>query len=273
MARSGTEGRGVLEGAFALMEVLAHGDEVGLTRLAADAELPKATAHRLLGQLVALGAVQSCSGRYRLGPRTFRLGQAWHPARALRAASARPLRELAASGGRLGVSLSVPEAGHAIVVGSTRSEVDDVFPLHPGVVLPPGSAAELILTASVPEAGPPQGWSRAAWSREAARTRERGMAFQYGQCVSALSCVAAPVHSGAGHVVAAVAATALDAGQIAPLGAAVVRAAAMVSANLSRLPAATARPRREWEPAGGPAGRPSYDVLDPARRHEGVSAT
>ena len=75
MARSGTEGRGVLEGAFALMEVLAQGDEVGLTRLAADAELPKATAHRLLGQLVALGAVQSVSGRYRLGPRTFRLGQ------------------------------------------------------------------------------------------------------------------------------------------------------------------------------------------------------
>ncbi|MCI4085911.1 helix-turn-helix domain-containing protein [Streptomyces sp. MMS21 TC-5] len=273
MARSGTEGRGVLEGAFALMEVLAHGDEVGLTRLAADAELPKATAHRLLGQLVALGAVQSCSGRYRLGPRTFRLGQAWHPARALRAASARPLRELASASGRLTVSLSVAEAGHAIVVGGTRSEVDDVFALHPGVVLPPGSAAELILTASAPGAGAPAGWSRAAWSREAARAREQGMAFQYGQCVSALSCVAAPVFSDAGHVVAAVAATALDGKRIAALGEAVVRTAAMVSANLSRLPAPTARPRREWEPARGPvtqdspAGRGAHAVLAPARRH------
>ncbi|MFJ9592164.1 IclR family transcriptional regulator [Streptomyces virginiae] len=273
MARSGTEGRGVLEGAFALMEVLAHGDEVGLTRLAADAELPKATAHRLLGQLVALGAVQSCSGRYRLGPRTFRLGQAWHPARALRAASARPLRELASASGRLTVSLSVPEAGHAVVVGSTRSEVDDVFALRPGVVLPPGSAAELILTASAPGAGAPAGWSRAAWSREAARAREQGMAFQYGQCVSALSCVAAPVFSDAGHVVAAVAATALDGKRIAALGEAVVRTAAMVSANLSRLPAPTARPRREREPARGPAaqgppaGRAAHAVLAPARRH------
>ncbi|MFD5621260.1 helix-turn-helix domain-containing protein [Streptomyces yangpuensis] len=265
MARSGTEGRGVLEGAFALMEVLAHGDEVGLTRLAADAELPKATAHRLLGQLVALGAVQSSAGRYRLGPRTFRLGQAWHPARALRAASARPMRELASGSGGLSVSLSVPEAGHAVVVGSSRSEVDDVFPLHPGVVLPPGSAAELILTASAPEAGPPQGWSRAAWSREAARAGEQGMAFQYGQCVSALSCVAAPVYSDAGHVVAAVAATALDGRQIALLGEAVVRTASMVSANLSRLPAPAARPRRAWESARGPADRPPHAVM--ARRH------
>ncbi|MFJ9545724.1 IclR family transcriptional regulator [Streptomyces erythrochromogenes] len=267
MARSGTEGRGVLEGAFALMEVLAQGDEVGLTRLAADAELPKATAHRLLGQLVALGAVQSASGRYRLGPRTFRLGQAWHPARALRAASARPLRELAAvGGGRLSVSLSVPEAGHALVVGSTRSEVDDVFALYPGVVLPPGSAAGLILTASAPEAGPAQGWSRAAWSREAARAREQGVAFQYGSCVSALSCVAAPVFSEAGQVVAAVAATSLDGKQVALLGEAAVRTAARVSANLSRLPAPAARPRREWEPAPGPAGRAGQHAVM-ARRH------
>ncbi|WKV70871.1 helix-turn-helix domain-containing protein [Streptomyces sp. PCS3-D2] len=267
MARSGTEGRGVLEGAFALMEVLAHGDEVGLTKLAADAELPKATAHRLLGQLVALGAVQSVSGRYRLGPRTFRLGQAWHPARALRAASARPLRELAAvGGGRLGVSLSVPEAGNALVVGSTRSEVDEAFALHPGAVLPPGSAAELVLTASAREAGPPPGWSRAAWSREAVRVREQGMAFQYGQCVSALSCVAAPVFSDTGHVVAAVAASALDGKQIALLGEAVVRAAARVSTNLSRLRAPAARPRREGESAQGPAGRASRHAVM-AQRH------
>lgn len=237
MARSGTEGRGVLEGAFALMEALAHGDEVGLTRLAADAALPKATAHRLLGQLVALGAVQSRAGRYRLGPRTFRLGQAWHPARVLRAASARPLRELASMNGRLSLSVSVPEAGHTIIVGGIRGEVDDVFPLRSGVVLPPGSAAELVLASSAPVVGPPEGWTEAAWAREVARARERSLAFEYGQCVSTLSCVAAPVLSASGQVVAAVAATALDGRQIAPLGEAVGRAAAMVSANLARLPA------------------------------------
>ncbi|MGW7439202.1 IclR family transcriptional regulator [Streptomyces sp. NPDC054849] len=246
MARSGTEGRGVLEGAFALMEALAHGDEVGLTRLATDAELPKATAHRLLGQLVALGAVQSRSGRYRLGPRTFRLGQAWHPARALRAASARPLRELASASGRLSLSVSVPEAGHTIVVGGMRGEVDDVFPLRSGVVLPPGSAAELVLAASHPVADLPGGRTKAAWAREVARAREQGLAFEYGQCVSTLSCVAAPVLSASGQVVAAVAATALDGKQITPLGDAVRRAAAMISANLARLPAPAAQAPGEW---------------------------
>ncbi|MEU8435168.1 helix-turn-helix domain-containing protein [Streptomyces sp. NPDC029216] len=230
------------------MEVLAHGDEVGLTRLAADAALPKATAHRLLGQLVALGAVQSCSGRYRLGPRTFRLGQAWHPARALRAAAARPLRELSANNGKLSLSLAVPEGGHTIVVAGVRGEADQVFPLHPGVVLPSGSAAQLVLTAYEPEAGAPEGWARAAWAREAARVRERGFVFEYGQCVSALSGVAAPVFSAAGRVVAAVAAIALDRELIASLGGAVARTAAVIGANLSRLPAAPDRPAR-LEPA------------------------
>ncbi|MFD8895126.1 helix-turn-helix domain-containing protein [Streptomyces sp. Sge12] len=259
MARSGAEGRGVLEGAFALMEVLAQGEEVGLTRLATDAELPKATAHRLLGQLVALGAVQSRAGRYRLGARTFRLGQAWHPARALRVASARPLRELASASGRVSLSLSVAEAGQTIVVGGLRGEVDDVFPLSSGVVLPPGSAAELILAGSAPVGEPPEGRSAASWAREVAQARERGLAFEYGQCVSSLSCVSAPILSASGQVVAAVAATALEARQIAPLGESVARAAAMISANLARRPAAGARPHRE-RPDRPPGTRAPHPV-------------
>ncbi|MET3984689.1 DNA-binding IclR family transcriptional regulator [Streptomyces sp. PvR034] len=227
----------MLEGAFALMEVLAHDDEVGLTRLAADAALPKATAHRLLGQLVALGAVQSREGRYCLGPRTFRLGQAWHPARTLSAAAARPLRELASTASGLSFTVSVPEAGHTIVVGSIRGEVDDVFPLRSGVVLPPGSAAELVLAASTPVTRYPEGWTRGTWMREVARAREEGLAFQYGQCVGPLSCVAAPILSASGQVVAAVAASSLDGKRIAPLGGAVGRAAAMISASLARVPA------------------------------------
>ncbi|WP_330328809.1 helix-turn-helix domain-containing protein [Streptomyces sp. NBC_00536] len=243
MARSGTEGRGVLEGAFALMEVLAQDDEVGLTRLAADAALPKATAHRLLGQLVALGAVQSREGRYCLGPRTFRLGQAWHPARALRAAAAGPLRELATTAGGLSLSVSVPEAGHTIIVGGIRGEADEVFALRAGVVLPPGSAAELILAASTPVERLPKGWTKATWVREVARARTEGVAFQYGQCVGPLSCVAAPVLCTTGQVVAAVAASALDGKRIAPLGEAVARAASMISANLARLPAPRSTPK------------------------------
>ncbi|MFG2696169.1 helix-turn-helix domain-containing protein [Kitasatospora sp. NPDC048407] len=270
MARSGAEGRGVLDGAFALMEVLAHTDEVGLTRLASDAALPKATAHRLLGQLVALGAVQSHEGRYRLGPRTFRLGQAWHPARALRAAAAQPLRELAAVSGGVSLSLSVPEAGQIIVVGGMRGEVDEVFPLYSGVVLPPGSAAELVLAAAAPVPKRPAGWTEAAWAREVAGVRERGLAFDYQQCVDSLSCVAAPVHSASGQVVAAVAVTALDAKLIPPLADAVSRAASMISGRLARRPEPAPKPRRA-APAPNRAVKGFTAPTDPAADPAGAA--
>jgi DNA-binding IclR family transcriptional regulator len=264
MARSAAEGRGVLEGAFALMEVLAHDDEVGLTRLASDAALPKATAHRLLGQLVALGAVQSHQGRYRLGPRVFRLGQSWHPARALRAAAAQPLRELAAVSGEVSLSLSVPEAGHITVVGGMRGEVDEVFPLRSGAVLPPGSAAELVLAASAPVPQRPAGWTETAWAREVAGIRERGLAFDYEQCVESVSCVAAPVYSASGQVVAAIAVTARDAKLIPPLCDAVSRAASACSGRLARLPEPAPKPRRAG-PAPNRAAKGFAGAADPSR--------
>ncbi|MER6899719.1 helix-turn-helix domain-containing protein, partial [Amycolatopsis sp. NPDC000740] len=49
-------GRGVLEGAFLLLEELARNGEAGPTQLAAATGLHKATAHRLLDQLVGVGA-------------------------------------------------------------------------------------------------------------------------------------------------------------------------------------------------------------------------
>ena len=56
--RAKDRGRGVLEGAFALLEALRqHGDEAGVTELAVACGVPKSTAHRLLEQLVALDRV------------------------------------------------------------------------------------------------------------------------------------------------------------------------------------------------------------------------
>ncbi|MGA5252515.1 helix-turn-helix domain-containing protein [Streptomyces pseudogriseolus] len=67
----------MLEGAFALLEALRqHGDEAGVTELAVACGVPKSTAHRLLEQLVALGAVERRGARYRLGAQLYRLGQA-----------------------------------------------------------------------------------------------------------------------------------------------------------------------------------------------------
>ncbi len=62
-----TVGRGVLEGAFLVLEELARLGEAGPAQVGAGAGLHKATAHRLLDQLVGLGAVQRRAGRYRMG--------------------------------------------------------------------------------------------------------------------------------------------------------------------------------------------------------------
>src|SRR5882757_7202056 len=75
--RSSDGGRGVLDGAFRLLDTLCALGDAGLTALAAGSGLPKATAHRLLEQLVRQGAVERAEARYRIGPRLFQIGQSW----------------------------------------------------------------------------------------------------------------------------------------------------------------------------------------------------
>ncbi|MDT7566078.1 MAG: IclR family transcriptional regulator, acetate operon repressor, partial [Pseudonocardiales bacterium] len=73
-------GRGVLEGAFELLDVLSRMPSgAGLSGLSRDSGLPKATTHRLLEQLVALGAVQRDGQRYYVGGALARLGRSWQP--------------------------------------------------------------------------------------------------------------------------------------------------------------------------------------------------
>lgn len=236
MENTGTiGGRSVLEGAFALLEVLAHGNEMGLTRLAAAAGLPKATAYRLLNQLVAEGAVQRRGGRYQIGPRVFRLGQTWKPARLLRAASARPLRQLTAAFDRGGFSLAVADRGHTMLIGGIGREIDEIFPLRPGVLLPPGTAAEQVLAFGHPNPTPPEGFSSREWRRRVTMSSDTNLAYDTDMSRFRLACVAAPVHGPAGEIVAALAATVAEVQRIPAVTEAVKRAAGLVSTNLAKL--------------------------------------
>jgi len=89
-------GRGVLEGAFAVMEALADADGgLGLTALADSCVLAKTSAYRLAEQLVALGAVQRVNHRYYIGARIGRIGQRWQPDPVLRQAGQVPVHTLA----------------------------------------------------------------------------------------------------------------------------------------------------------------------------------
>jgi len=225
-------GRRVLDGAFALLEALGHGEEVGLTRLAADAGLPKATAHRLLDQLAALGAVQRRAGQYRLGSRMFRFGQAWQPAQSLRAAAARPLRQLAMATNAAGFCLAVPDGDAVMLVAGIGREVNEVFPLRAGTVLPPGTAAELILATATDVQEPPHRCSGHEWARRVGDARRAGLAYDHEKRFVPLVCVAAPVRTPDGRIVAALAASMLDATRLPSLAEAVRRAAGIISGNL-----------------------------------------
>ena len=89
-------GRGVLDGAFTVLDVLAHADEgLGLTALSRATGLAKTSAHRLAEQLVVLGAVEWSDHRYFVGPRMFRIGERWQPDRRLRRAAQAPVHSLA----------------------------------------------------------------------------------------------------------------------------------------------------------------------------------
>lgn len=92
-----SRGRGVLEGAFRLLEVLGRADNgLGLTEAARETGLAKTTVHRLAEQLVDVGAAQRIEHRYFVGPTIARLGRCWQPDPQLRHAACEPVRTLAA---------------------------------------------------------------------------------------------------------------------------------------------------------------------------------
>jgi IclR family transcriptional regulator, acetate operon repressor len=95
---AGDGARSVVARAFALLDQLhALGGEAPLTTLALRTGLPNATTHRLLEQLIAVGAVQRRASNYALGPRLHELGDAWEPMPGLRDEARRLLRRLAAA--------------------------------------------------------------------------------------------------------------------------------------------------------------------------------
>jgi DNA-binding IclR family transcriptional regulator len=94
--RAAGRNRGVLDGAFTILEALAHSrGGLGLTDLARASGLAKTSVYRLSEQLVALGAVQRVGHRYYIGARLGTLGQRWQPDPVLRQAAQGPVHELA----------------------------------------------------------------------------------------------------------------------------------------------------------------------------------
>lgn len=145
-------GRGVLEGAFILLDVLAgYEDGAGLSELARAAGLPKATTYRLVQQLVELGAVERHGSRYIVGRLLVRLGAGWRPNLELHQAALEPVRALAARS-KAAVTVSVLRDGNLRAVTSAPGATGaEAYALPVGRELAARTAAGLVLFAA--EAG------------------------------------------------------------------------------------------------------------------------
>jgi DNA-binding IclR family transcriptional regulator len=223
-------GRGVLDGAFALLDLLEELGEAGLTRLSDASNLPKATAHRLLGQLAALGAVEKTGNRYRVGPRIFSLGMSWRPDPALLQAARSPMLRLAKASGA-SVALGVLAHGETILAAGVRGETARRVPIEPRVAWPQSSAAARALLAwadpGTHQSAPPMSASLAE------HIRGEGRVFNREEILPGICCVAVPLMRPDPGAPVAVLCAVVDASHPLPgLAANVTRTSAAITASL-----------------------------------------
>lgn len=187
-------GRGVLEGAFELLNTLARiPSGAGLSELARDSGLPKATTHRLLDQLIGLGAVQRDGQRYYIGNALARLGRSWQPDPALRRASLVPSRTLARLTGA-SVAVCVLE-GPAIRVVTSAGGLGTPTPrLNTEDELTVRTAAGKVLLAAGPDRDPPVGFTRPEWKRvRDSLSRHAAVAVDHQDILPGVYCAAAAI--------------------------------------------------------------------------------
>lgn len=169
-------GRRVVGTVFDLLAHLRALEPARLVDLAAASGVPRPTVHRLLSQLVEVGAVQREGIRYRLGPALVELGERASPERRLRLAARRPMAELAAATGAA-VFLSAQVGSGAVFLDS----IDARTPL--GRVIEPGEPVPLGTAQAAVHGLDPSGRA----------TRPAALAIDPGECIPGLSCVAVAI--------------------------------------------------------------------------------
>jgi DNA-binding IclR family transcriptional regulator len=199
--------RGVLDGAFGVLDALADAEEgLGLTALARAAGLAKTSTYRLAEQLADLGAVQRVQRRYYIGPRIGDMGQQWQPDPVLRQAGQAPVHTLAVQsramaslrilhGGRLRVICTTVPHGHAYLPSPADSE--STARTATGRVL---YAAQTNSVVALPDC-----WSVHEWRRIRASIRDpHATVIDDQESFAGVCCVSAPVWSPDGTCTAAV---------------------------------------------------------------------
>jgi IclR family acetate operon transcriptional repressor len=207
---------GAAERAFALLDTLAEGGELGTNEIARRTGMTPSTVSRQLGTLAASGLVErvTATGRYRLGIRLVHLANALLSRLDVREVARPHLVALVEATGET-ATLSVPGDEDAITVDFVPGshQVQPVSRLGRPSIAHATSAGKVMLAFSGRElpAGPLRAYTPRtitdprALAREIERVRERGYAEATGEREPGLSAIAAPVLSSRGELEAIVA--------------------------------------------------------------------
>ncbi|WP_140698944.1 IclR family transcriptional regulator [Mycolicibacterium hodleri] len=199
--------RGVLDGAFVVLDALADAEDgLGLTALARSTGLAKTSAYRLAEQLTDLGAVQRVQRRYYIGPRIGHMGQRWQPDPALRQAGQAPVHSLAVQA-RAMASLRILHEGRLRVICATVPNGLAYLSSPADAVSTARTATGRVLHAARTDSVVmlPDCWSAREWRRLRASVREPHATVVDDQDVfPGVCCVCAPVWSPDGTCTAAV---------------------------------------------------------------------
>ena len=212
--------------AVSVLEILAQRGEAGVSEVAAEIDVHKSTAFRLLGALEARGLVEQAGerGKYRLGFGIVRLAGAVTDRTDITQHS-RPVCERLAEELGETVNIAVLESHYAINLYQVRGPgavtahnwVGQLTPLHAtssGKVLlaqlPAKRRAELLATAGLEKLTPDTLTSKTRLEKNLAEVRERGYSMTQGEFEIGLNAMAAPVRGRDGKVVAAVSASGPD---------------------------------------------------------------
>jgi DNA-binding IclR family transcriptional regulator len=190
--------------------------ELTLTEISRRAGLPLTTAHRIVGELTAWGALERVAGRYRIGLRLWEVGALAPRGLGLRE-SAMPFLEDLYEVTRQNVQLAVLDGTDAVYLEriSGRGAVNVItrvggrLPLHAtgvGLVLLANAAPQLqeqVLSGPLRRYTSKTRCDPAELRRVLAEVRRTGVAVTDGQIELVALSVAAPVTGPAGEVVAA----------------------------------------------------------------------
>ena len=211
----------VLGRALTLLTAFGASDvELSLAELARRTGLPKPTVHRLLGELAEWAVVERVPGGWRLGMALFEMGNRAPRQRGLREVAAPFLSDLfeathetvhlAVADGLDVVYLDKLTTRHGPAVGS---RVGGRMPAHAtgvGKVLlafGPPELAPAVLAGGLERRTPRTVVAPGLLGRELARIRAQGVAEEHEESTVGIACVAAPVHDGGPHAVAAISIT------------------------------------------------------------------